>query len=301
LIGELLGTSIHQAVLESLYDAVYVTDRERRILYWNPAAERISGYPRDEVVGRHCSDGILGHVDAGGSSLCHGECPLARAMADGCRRTDEIFLHHKDGHLLPISVRVAPVRDESGEVIGAVEIFSERSNRAATEERLRELEKLAMLDPLTGLPNRRHLEQQLQSRIDEHQRYGWPFGVLLIDVDLFKAVNDTFGHEAGDKVLRLVARTLEANTRAFDVVGRWGGDEFLAILTNVERERIVQIAERFRALVAAVGVPGVEPLQVTLCIGAAAVSSEEDAASILRRADALLYQAKEWGRNRVCS
>jgi diguanylate cyclase (GGDEF)-like protein/PAS domain S-box-containing protein len=292
--------SLHQTVLESLDEAVYVVDRERRILYWNAAAERISGYSREQVVGRHCFDGILGHVDAAGTSLCHGECPLSRAMDEGCRRREEIFLHHRDGHLIPVSVRVAPVSNATGEVVGAVEIFSDTHSRNSLEERVQELERLAMLDPLTGLPNRRYLEQQISSRVDEHNRYGWPFGLLLIDIDLFKAVNDSFGHEAGDRVIRLVARTLEANTRAFDTVGRWGGDEFLAILTNVERERVLLIAERFRSLVAAARVPGLEPVHVTVCIGAAAVNSPEQAATILRKADGLLYKAKEQGRNRVC-
>ena len=116
-------------------------------------------------------------------------------------------------------------------------------------ERIAQFEKMAYLDTLTGVANRRFTEMTLHSRLDERQRYGWSFGVLFIDVDHFKNVNDQYGHEVGDQVLAMVAKTLSNSVRSFDFVGRWGGEEFLAILANVDAAELHAFANRIRALV----------------------------------------------------
>jgi diguanylate cyclase (GGDEF)-like protein len=182
-----------------------------------------------------------------------------------------------------------------------VEIFSNNSAKAVILERVAELERTAMMDSLTGLGNRRYLDMQLRSRIEEFQRNQWLFGVLFIDVDSFKGVNDRFGHDVGDRVLRMIGRTLELSSRHADVVGRWGGEEFLAIISNIEVVRLAEIAERFRVLVERSGFELDEPIRVTVSIGAAEVRAEDDAESLVNRADKNLYLAKQSGRNRVCS
>ena len=108
----------------------------------------------------------------------------------------------------------------------------------------------AMLDTLTELANRRFLEIEISNRIQELIRYQWPFALIFIDIDHFKQINDRYGHAVGDKVLKAVANTLNLIGRPFDLVGRWGGDEFAVILRNVDAEAMSRIAERFRALVA---------------------------------------------------
>lgn len=291
--------SIRTVLLESLYDAVYMVDRERRITFWNAAAEELTGYTAGEVIGRHCFENLLRHVDEQGNSLCSGICPVSLTLKDGLRRSEEIYLHHKDGHRVPVSVRVAPLRDNQGALIGAIEVFSDNSVKAQLNERVRELERLALLDPLTGLPNRRYLEIQLGSRMDELTRYAWPFGILLMDIDDFKQVNDLHGHLVGDRVFRMVARTLSANARVFDVIGRWGGDEFLAILTNVDQGRLAQVAERFRYLVESSQLEEPAAISVTVSIGATLATPEDSVESLLERADGLLYRAKDSGRNQV--
>ncbi len=191
----------HRTLLDNLHDGVYYVDRERRILYWNRAAERITGFPAEEVIGTRCSDNILMHVDENGKQLCLEGCPLAATMEDGSLRETEVFLHHEKGHRVPVSVRTAPLRDDQGRVEGAVEIFTDLGAREAKLLRLQELERLAMKDGLTGLANRRYMENELSSRVDESRRYGVPFGVLFMDIDHFKKIDDRYGHDAGDDVL----------------------------------------------------------------------------------------------------
>ena len=291
----------YRKLIENLGEGVYFVDRERRITFWNKAAEKITGFRSKEVVGRRCMDQVLTHVDDAGRCLCVGECPLSETIADGKERQTEVYLHHKQGHRVPVHIRTTPIVDETGNLIGAVELFTDNSRNLGLEERLAELERLALLDPLTHLPNRRYLESHLQARFAELRRNDWPFGVLFTDIDHFKRVNDRYGHETGDKVLQLVARTLNANSRPFDIVGRWGGEEFITVIANsADVSRLSQVGDRLRAMVAQSALREQPGLRVTVSAGAALANPDDTIETLLRRADEKLYQAKNSGRNRVC-
>jgi diguanylate cyclase (GGDEF)-like protein len=181
--------------------------------------------------------------------------------------------------------------------MGGVEIFSDSTPAVAALERVAEFEQLAYIDPLTGLANRRYAEIALNSRFEELERYNWAFGVIFIDIDRFKDVNDRFGHDIGDEVLRTVAKTLQNSVRSFDVVGRWGGEEFLAVIANVDGEELLAAANRFRALVEESSIQAVPGLRVTISLGATIARTDDDIASILKRVDQLMYESKAAGRN----
>jgi len=287
-------------VVDSLPDGVYVTDRERRITYWNHAAEAITGYTAEEALGKRCSDNFLMHVDDAGCLLCAGDCPLSRTLENGLPHRADVYLHHKSGHRVPVEVRVRPIWAGNGEVVGAVEVFSDNSRQRAVRERAKDLAKFAFLDPASQVGNRSYLEQQLSQHLDQYSTFGTPFGVILADLDEFKIINDTYGHAAGDAVLVAVAKTMSNCLRASDVVGRWGGDEFLAILPGITRQFLANVSEKLRNLVAQSAVPvGGAQVQVTVSLGAAMVSSGDSPESLVKRADRLLYTSKQSGRNRV--
>lgn len=293
---------MHQAILEQLAEGVYVVDKDRRILFWNRAAQQISGYKPEQVLGRCCWDNILGHADEVGTPLCATGCPLQGTMDDGCPRTAQIFLHHAEGHRVPVTVRAAPLYDKDGKLMGAVEVFTEAFERVATEERIQQLEQLSYIDQLTGLGNRRLAENALESRLSELQRYGWPFGVLMLDVDHFKQVNDHYGHEVGDQILGMVGKTLQHARRPHDVHARWGGEEFLAIVANADREALTSAANRLRVLVqtSTLPLPGQpKPLRVTISVGGTLARTEDGLTELYQRADRALYASKEGGRNKV--
>jgi diguanylate cyclase (GGDEF)-like protein/PAS domain S-box-containing protein len=292
--------ALFRDILENMHDGVYFVDRRRRITYWNKGAERITGYAAGEVVGSACSENILIHVDALGRELCQGSCPLIAAMADGEPHQAEVFLHHKQGHRLPVWVRTSPLRDEKGEFTGAVELFTDMTSRQALQAQLEELKKLALLDALTGLPNRRHMENQLHARMEELRRSRLGFGLLFIDIDHFKRLNDRYGHDLGDRVLAVVARTLSLSVRPFDMVGRWGGEEFVGILPHTGLQTLRGIAERLRILVVHSRIAANEDaLAVTVSVGGTLARPEDSAETLLKRADLLMYASKENGRNRV--
>jgi diguanylate cyclase (GGDEF)-like protein/PAS domain S-box-containing protein len=291
----------YKNLLANVRDGVYFTDNERHITYWNKGAERISGYTASEVMGRRCRDNILIHVDEKGSSMCDGDCPLAATIRDQTPREANVFLHHKQGHRVPIDVRVMPLTDSDGRVIGAAEFFSEVRAEDTLQRRIQELEHLALVDPLTQLPNRHHIEQELISRFHELNRLGIHFGLLFMDIDHFKEFNDDFGHDVGDAVLRTAARTLKASTRPYDIVGRWGGEEFVCVIRNVkETLELLDIANRTRMLINQSTVPaGEKTLSITISVGATLATPADDCESLTKRADSLMYKSKTNGRNQV--
>jgi len=290
----------YQEILDSLNDGLYILDKDRIIRFWNKAAERITGFPAGEVLGKPCADDILMHVDEEGNDLCKGKCPVALAMATGKDSDAEVYLHHKDGHRVPVWIRVGVLRDQEGNIVGAVELFSDMSSIEANKLRLLELERLAMLDALTGLPNRRYLEHEIKTRIEERKRLKVPFGILFMDIDHFKNFNDTHGHDVGDKVLKMLSNTLINNSRPFDVFGRWGGEEFLGVIRNVDQVELSNIAERIRTLVEkSFIVHKGDKLRATVSIGATLFRDEDTVESVIKRADDLLYESKRSGRNRV--
>ncbi|MFH2068979.1 MAG: sensor domain-containing diguanylate cyclase [Candidatus Omnitrophota bacterium] len=289
-----------KSVLDNLSEGVYFVDRERMISYWNKGAERITGYRSGEVVGSFCRDNILNHVDGQGVELCLELCPLAKTILDGTNQEAEIYLKHKDGHRVPVFVRGVPLRNSKGAIVGAVEIFRDISAKNRLTQRLEELRKIALLDPLTGMGNRRFVETGLSSRLNELQRYGWKFGLLFIDIDHFKKVNDSYGHETGDMVLKMVAGTLVHNARSFDLIGRWGGEEFVAIVVNVTGEELFSIAQKYRILVEESSLmSGKDKISVTISTGATLARPDDSPETLLKRADQLMYQSKLSGRNCV--
>ncbi len=294
------NTAIYQEVLNNLYEGVYFLDTERTISFWNQGAERITGYMAPEVIGRPCADDVLCHVDQEGTSLCQNDCPAARTLEDGQSREADVFLLHRNGHRVPVRIRVAPIMDAAGRIIGAVEVFADNSSRETLRDRIDLLEKLTGLDPLTQLPNRRRLDDEIKARLAESERYGLTFGILFADIDRFKAVNDSHGHAIGDEVLKMVGNTMLNALRPFDIAGRWGGEEFLAVVVNVDLETLSVVAERMRSLVAQSRLPHEgENITVTLSIGACLVLPGDDGDSLLRRADEGLYRSKAGGRNQV--
>lgn len=136
----------YEEILSELNDGLYIVDRKRVIMYWNKAAERISGFSAEEVVGKSCAQSILSHIDNDGKSLCSGNCPLGSVLSDGLNREDEVFLHHRNGYRVPVSVRVSPLRDDKGNIVGAAELFTDLREKDTYRLRIRELEKMALVD-----------------------------------------------------------------------------------------------------------------------------------------------------------
>jgi len=288
----------YKELMDNLFDGVYFVDESRSIRYWNKAAENITGYKADEVLGRHCSDDILFHYDDEGHNIFAELSPLEKSIKDDVPFEAELYLQHKNGRKVPVAIRITPIKDPGGAVKGAVELFSDISSKSATLLRIQELEKLSMTDSLTRVANRRYIQAELQNRLHELSRFNWPFGILFMDIDHFKSVNDQHGHDVGDAVLKMVADTVVSNVRPFDIFGRWGGEEFISIMRNVDITHLNHIGSRLRLLVETsfVIVADTE-LNVTISLGGTMARPDDTVETLVKRADQLMFKSKAAGRN----
>jgi diguanylate cyclase (GGDEF)-like protein/PAS domain S-box-containing protein len=288
-------------LLDNLYDGVYYVDRERRITYWNKGAEKISGFKSTEVVGSYCYDNLLKHIDCSGSFLCTGDCPLARTIEDGMIREKEVFLYHKEGYRVPVHVRVYPMCDQNGNIMGAVEVFNDNSKKLDLAEQLEKFRLLSFVDPLTDLVNRRYMEIYLQVMLKSIKNYGRSFfGLLFLDIDHFKKINDTYGHNIGDNVLKMVAKTLKIGVLENEIAGRWGGEEFIMVVQAGNKDILSSIAQKIRILVQGSSLcVDSRHVFVTVSVGATMADLNDSVDSLIKRADRLMFQSKRSGRNTV--
>ncbi len=300
LWGIRFSSSFYETLLDNMHEGIYFVNRERKITYWNEGAQAQTGYPAAEVLGKRCFDNLLGHVDEKGRPLCTSGCPLHAVMLDGQVRQMEVYLRHKLGHRVPVSIRAIPLRNRSGGIVGAVEVFSDSAATRKVDQRVDELEQLAFRDALTGSPNRRFLHLKVEQALDEHCRFSRRYGLLLFDLDRFKQVNDIYGHEIGDALLKAVAQTLMQGLRPIDIVGRWGGEEFLVVMPDLDAVELGDLAERCRVLIAQSSVTTTASrISVTASIGATVLGHSDSVESAVRRADELMYQSKRSGGDRT--
>jgi diguanylate cyclase (GGDEF)-like protein/PAS domain S-box-containing protein len=290
-----LGLRVRERAIYSSLNAIVITHcegNEHRIEYVNPAFERITGYALAEIKGRDprfmgvpgCDEDERSRIRA---ALKRRES--VRAVLRNKRKNGEVFWN---------DLRIDPVINGDGEITHFVAVISDITEARHYERRLHHL---AHHDPLTGLANRTLLQERLRHAIDHAKRDGFMVALAFLDLDNFKHINDNFGHEAGDEVLREVAQRLRDNMREEDTVARMGGDEFVLIICNPDsHEHVAELVERIRrSIMAPVTVHGQEILPGT-SIGISIFPDDGDnSEKITRAADAAMYHAKAVGKNNV--
>ena len=301
LYGEMNLEDIYMAIISNMQDGAYFVDQNRKILFWNAAAERITGYSKEEIIGKDCPSSNLNHIDENGRPLCQVGCPLFATNIDGKQRQERVFVRHKDGHRIPIRVNIFPIR-QGDRILGSIELFTQDSPAKYDDILITKLSGMAMHDELTGLPNRRYLESFLNYKLSQFKHFGQPFAVVFGDIDNFSTFNNTYGHEAGDAVLQNIAATLKKNLKKDDLIGRWGGEEFIGIFTIGNDYEGTIIADKLRGLIENTEINhGEDQLHVTLSLGVTTATIHDTADSIVARADQLMYESKKQGKNRVTS
>lgn len=286
-----LTPDIYRAVLESLPMGVYLTDLKRQILFWNTAAERITGYLGQEVIGHFCHNNLLMHCDENQIVLCGSACPLARTMHDGDPREAGLFLRHKDGQRISVRVRSVPIRDEFGAIVGAAEFFEERSHRAQEMRGPNRWEDVS-LDKVTDIPDRRATLAVLEAAIERFAGSQDSFGVLSIAVDNLDHVRHVYSCQAVNEVLYAAAQTLEGGTRPEDLVGRWREDRFVALVACPTGDGLQSCAGRLQRLVSLASVPWWgDRLSFTVSMGGTMVRPGDTVELLLGRAEEALEAA----------
>jgi len=284
-----------QALFENVRDyAIYTTDKAGLLDDWNRSLGRLTGYQREDAIGRHV--GMLCVEEESAPAVI---APLLqRASREGSAEV-EGWRVRRDGSRFWADTLVAPLRDLEGEVDGYAFITRDISERRREEENLR---TAASTDFLTGAYNRRHLEAAGLREFAAHRASGKPLSVVMLDIDHFKRVNDTWGHDAGDKVLVALAGLVSSAIRGADVFARMGGEEFVVVLPGTPVEGAVALAEKLRLMIKAlsIGVEGSE-IRFTSSFGVSAAGEVASFESLLQYADEALYAAKSTGRDQVCA
>ena len=235
--------------------------------------------------------------------------PLDERMADICSSTATLDQSTCNGILAFQSRQIQTdgytrgKQDPSPESIKGVtksENLKHASSALSIEEQLRVLREQALMDELTGIGNRRYANISLGTKLEEFRRYGWPFGLILFDIDDFKSVNDLFGHESGDQLLKTIAATVSKSVRSHDsYLFRWGGDEFLLIVSNVNSDQLNDLSERIRNLVFRTTFQHIrETNRISISLGATLATPEDTVETLISRVDENLYASKKQGKNR---
>ncbi len=287
-------------ILNNLEEGAYLIDLERKIIFWNRSAERITGFSAEDVLGRTCSDNILNHVDREGHLLCGERCPLMDVMNTKEEQTACVFLHHKEGYRIPVKVHGVPWSYDSGKLEGVLELFTDTSEIRMARRKIDLLHEELYKDTLTRVGNRRYCDKELEHFLDDYRNKQIPFAAAICDLDHFKHINDTYGHEFGDRILKMTAGTLVKALRDEDIVCRWGGEEFMLLLPGVSEEQ--QIRAVFDRVLIMIGesflLAGEDKVSVTASFGITLMKRDDGEESLFTRIDSLLYQSKNSGRNR---
>ena len=165
--------NLYKTLLDSLSEGIFIVDRNRLITYWNKGAEGLTGYNTAETVGQCCNGDIFTYVDGQGTNVCEKECLALKSITTGQPYSMEVYARHKGGHRVPILIRTAPIKGHDGQIIGAVEEFRDNSSKIEFTHKIEEIERCALLDPLTGVMKKFGLEMNLKSVFGVIQRYGW--------------------------------------------------------------------------------------------------------------------------------
>jgi len=277
-----------QLIANTMNDGLYVMNDKGVITFVNATASEILGYSCHELLGQE-AHALFHFHDNGRCSLS--ECPIFNVLLSNASYAGEEVFRCKDGSSFVAEVASEPMFKKE-KVVSAVTIFRDITERKKMEE---QLTHLCNVDPLTNAFNRRYFLQVLETEIQKSKRYRTPFVLAMGDVDHFKRVNDAFGHEAGDRVLKEIVASIHERIRSADVFARWGGEEFVLLLANTSLSVAVPLVENIIANIRLLdfGEIGV----VTISFGVTDHHKEDTIDTLLNRADKLLYEAKEAGRN----
>jgi diguanylate cyclase (GGDEF)-like protein/PAS domain S-box-containing protein len=282
---------VQVTALESAANGIVITNRDGIITWVNPAACSMTGYAMDELVGEHT------RILKSGKHPPDTYKELWDTVLRGQVWSGTIINRRKDGSFYHEEQTIAPVVDDDGEISHFVAIKQDISIRVRLEQ---ELERLARIDALTGCANRHHLLEASARELGRAKRFGYPVSVIVFDLDRFKSINDRFGHATGDDVLRAFVRHARDNLRDHDIIGRLGGEEFVAVLPHAESAGAFAVAERIRECFG--GDSTLLPNGESVTVSAGIVEVEPGGGDIdraLQDADTALYEAKNAGRDSV--
>jgi diguanylate cyclase (GGDEF)-like protein/PAS domain S-box-containing protein len=297
---ELSDPEIYRAVLENLETGVYIVDRNRRVRFWNEGAEQITGFLRQDVVGRFLREHLLAIGESAQDLDSDPNDPINLAFRDGKATAMDVSILHKSGYRVPIVLHTSPIRDSRGLVVGVSESFERNRSASDWTRRQSMYADFGCLDAMTGLPAKSLMETQLRENLTTFAEHNISFGILLVEVDHLDQFRARRGPGVVPTILRVVAQSLENCLRPTDVIGCWGENQFLAILMECRESDVVRVGERARRLISIAEIEWWgDRFSVTSPVGGAGCRAEDTVDLLIERAEASLQESLKKGGNCV--
>ena len=288
-----------QKLLDNMYDAVIFVDRTMQIILWNRGAERLTGIAASSVIHRNWSPSLIGMRDEKAAAGEAFDCPVAYAVESGVQSLRRLLVANRNNRPIAVDLHTIPVVNHDGTTFGTTLLLHDASGEATLEERCQSLHEKATKDPLTQVANRAEFDRTHQLFVIAHVEHRLPCSLIMCDIDHFKSVNDTYGHQAGDEVLKFFGQLLKSECRPGDLVARYGGEEFVMLCTDCDNASAASRAEQLRKRVSEMPHSQLAGNQVTVSFGVTGIQAGDTPDSMLRRADRALLEAKRAGRNVV--
>ena len=286
-------------LLDNMHDAVVFVDDNLTIQLWNAGAERMTGILGRSICHRHWLPELLNLRDEKGNLIEIEDCPVACAIRSGVQSLRRLAIWGRNGRPVPVDAHVIPVIDDNGENKGAILVLHDASSEISLEQRCQNLHAKATRDPLTNVANRAEFDRVFEMFVTAHLQRRLPCSLAICDLDHFKSVNDNYGHQAGDEVIKSLATILKNSCRPGDLAARYGGEEFVLLCTDCDNAAAARRAEEVRYAMARVVHESLGGRHVTASFGVTEIQPGDTPETMLRRADRALLMAKAKGRNIV--
>jgi len=286
-------------LLDNMNDAVIFVDAGLQIIMWNRGAERLTGISGQSVAQRRWSASLLDLRDEKNRTVDREECPVTCVMASGTQSLRRLSVRGRGGKDVRVDMHTIPVVGDDGKILGATVLLHDASQEITLEQRCQSLYEKATKDPMTEVANRAEFDRVHETFVATHLQQQLPCSLVICDLDRFKLVNDTYGHQAGDDVIKSLASLLKGSCRSGDMVARYGGEEFVMLYADCDNLAATRRADEVREALSQIEQSRMEDRCITASFGVTEIQPGDSSETMLRRADRALLMAKATGRNRV--
>ena len=293
------GVLFQDRLLDSMYDAVVFVDAGGRVVLWNRGTERLTGIAGVSVCGEMWNPELLRLSDEKGAPISEADCPVHTAIHCGAQSLRRLTILGRGQCPVAVDTHVIPVINEHGISEGTILLLHDASSETSLEQRCQSLHEKATKDPLTQVANRAEFDRVHAMFVMAHQQQQVPCSLLMCDLDRFKSVNDTYGHQAGDEVIKCLASLLKSSCRPGDLVARYGGEEFVLLYADCDNGFAIRRAEQVRKAFGEIPQSKMDGRVTTVSFGVTEIQPGDTPETMLRRADRALLTAKTQGRNCV--
>ncbi len=288
-----------EKLIDTMHDGVVFVDAQARITMWSQGAERLTGVSGEAATGRAFTPSLLDICSQAEQRLPDDACPVAKSLITNSQLRQRLLIMGRQGHHVAVDLHTIPVHSPDGTVQGATVLLHDAQPQASLEEECEALQAEVTKDPMTKVANRAEFDRMLAEFIENHQQASKPCSLIMCDIDRFKNINDTYGHQAGDEAIISLANLLTALCRSGDLVARYGGEEFAVLCADCTNADGARRAEQFRRKLSEVQHACLGNKRITASFGVTELQAGDTPETMLRRSDRALLMAKEQGRNQV--